>query len=373
MTTHIMIRSGRGAIIAVAALALAACGRDKSAEAAQETFVTVGKENITVVAAQQIETGPAVSGTLQPEEQASLRAEVPGSVVQTFAEQGERVKRGQAIARIDDSAIRDQYLSARSAVATAQSSFALAQRQYQRTQALAQAGAIADRDVEQAHTAVTAAEAQLANARAMQANAEKQLAKTTLRSPIDGVVATRAVSAGDVVQPGAAIATIVAPTTMRFEANVPADQLAAVRVGAPVQFTVSGYPGRQFTGRVTRISPVADPATRQVRIIVSLPNASGTLVGGLFAEGRVASEIRTAPTVPASAVDERGVRPSVMRVKGGKVEQVEIEIGLRDASTETVEVRRGIVPGDTVLIGAARGLTPGTPVRIGVIAETRAR
>lgn len=356
-------------------LALGACrsGKQGDAEAAQQTAMTVGPENISIVKAEQIQSGPAISGTLTPEEQANLRAEVAGSVLQTYVEQGERVGRGQPIARLDDSAIRDQYLSARTAVASAQATYDVAKRQSERTETLLKAGAVAERDLESARTALDAASAQLANARAMEANASKQLAKTTVRSPIDGIVSARNVGAGDVVQVGGAIATVVKPSTMRLEASVPAEELSEVRLGAPVQFTVNGYPNRQFTGRVTRINPIADPATRQVRIIVSLPNERGTLVGGLFADGRVASETRTAPVVPAAAVDERGVRPSVVRIKNGKVQSVDVTLGLRDAATETVEIRSGIVPGDTVLLGAARGITPGTAVRVGVVKETASR
>jgi hypothetical protein len=76
--------------------------------------------------------------------------------------------------------------------------------------------------------------------------------------------------------------------------------------------------------------------------------------------------MRTAPVVPVSAVDERGVRPSVMRIKDGRVEKIEVALGLRDEQSEVVEVRSGLVPGDTVLLGTARGLTPGTPVKVSV-------
>lgn len=367
----------RGAIITAAAVltALGGCkrGAASDAEAAQQQNVmTVGPENITIVKSEQIQSGPAISGTLTPEEQANLKAEVGGSVLQTYVEQGDHVKKGEPIARLDDSAIRDQYLSARTAVASAQAAYDVAARQFQRTQTLLTAGAVAERDLETARTQRDAASAQLANAKAMEANASKQLEKTTIRSPIDGIVSARNVSAGDVATVGGAIATVVKPSTMRLEASVPAEELSAVHVGAPVQFTVNGYPNRSFTGRVTRINPIADPATRQVRIIVSLPNAAGTLVGGLFADGRVASESRTAPVVPATAVDERGVRPTVMRIKGGKVQSVDVTLGLRDPATETVEVRSGVVPGDTVLVGAARGITPGTPVRVGVVKEAAA-
>jgi len=179
------------------------------------------------------------------------------------------------------------------------------------------------------------------------------------------------VNAGDVVSPGTALVTVVNPATMRLEASVPAEDLTDVRLGLPVDFTVNGYPGRHFTGRITRVNPVADPATRQVRIIASIPNAGGTLVGGLFADGRVSSETRTAPSVPLTAVDERGVRPSVVMIKNGKTQKADVSLGIRDEATETVEIKSGVQPGDTVLVGAARGISVGTNVRVSAPSDTR--
>jgi RND family efflux transporter MFP subunit len=216
----------------------------------------------------------------------------------------------------------------------------------------------------------SAAEAQLANAKAQLVSAQKQLGKATVKAPFSGIVSVRQVSAGDIVQVGALMFTVVNPATMRLEASVPADQLSAVRVGAPVDFSVNGYPGRQFTGHITRINPVADPATRQVRIIASLPNASGVLVGGLFADGHVASEVRTAPVVPIAAVDERELHPFVMRIKNGEVEKTEVELGIRDAASETVEIKRGVAPGDTILLGAARGISEKTPIKVSAPSDT---
>jgi RND family efflux transporter MFP subunit len=166
---------------------------------------------------------------------------------------------------------------------------------------------------------------------------------------------------------------IVSPATMRLEASVPADQLSSVKIGAPVDFSVNGYPNRRFTGHITRIKPVADPSTRQVRIIVSLPNENGTLVGGLFADGHIASEVRTAPVVPIAAVDETGLKPFVMRVKNGVVQKADVELGIRDASTETVEIRSGVVPGDTILMGAARGISENTPIKVSAPSDTGKR
>src|SRR5262249_31362713 len=147
--------------------------------------------------------------------------------------------------------------------------------------------------------------------------------------------------------------------------------LSSIRAGAPVDFTVNGYGARRFTGRITSVNPVADPATRQVRGIVSVPNQGGALVSGLFAEGRVSAESDTSPGVPAGAGDERGVRPFVMRIRGGKVEQAEVVLGIRDAATEMVEIRSGVAPGDTVLLGAARGISKGTAVKVSTPGGTK--
>jgi RND family efflux transporter MFP subunit len=190
------------------------------------------------------------------------------------------------------------------------------------------------------------------------------VSNTVVTSPINGIVSERAVTAGDVVQPGAALFTVVDPRSMRLEGSVPAEELNQVRVGAPVTFTVNGYPGRTFTGRVTRVNPTADPATRQVRIMISIPNAEGRLVGGLFATGRLASESTTGMVVPVSAVDSRSSTAAVFRVKGGRVERVPVQLGIRDESAERIEIRSGVQPGDTLLLGAAQGITPGTIVRV---------
>lgn len=352
-------------LVAATASSAVSCRRgDANAEPAATESVVIGPENIVIVSSQEIRTGPALSGSLAPEREATVRAELSAPVVETLIDQGQRVNAGQLLIRLDDTAIRDQALSARSAVTTAQANLTVAQHEVDRSEALLKAGAIAERAAEQSRAQLTAAHAQLATAQAQAASADKMLSNTRITAPFTGIVSARPVNAGDVVSPGTALVTIVDPSTMRLEASVPAEALSAVRLGAPVDFSVTGYPSRHFSGRVTRINPIADPATRQVRIIASLPNTGGTLVGGLFAEGRVSSESHQAPVVPQSAVDERGLRPSVVRLKNGRTEKTEVSLGLRDAATETDEVTQGVSAGDTVLLGAARGISAGTPIRV---------
>ena len=356
--------------LAVVVAAAGCKGADESKAASAPSAMLVGPENISIVKAQEIRSGPAISGNITPQEQANVRAEVAGAVLSTTAEQGQAVSKGQVLARLDDAALRESELAARSAVTTAQNSVDINRRQADRNDALLKAGAIAERDVELTRNQLSAAQAQLANAHAQLANAQKQASKSVITAPFSGIVSARQVSAGDVVQMGGALYTIVNPATMRLEASVPANELSEVRIGIPVDFTVNGYPNRHFTGRITNINPVADPTTRQVRIIASIPNAGNVLVGGLFADGHVASEVRSAAVLPLSAVDERGLKPFVMRIKNGVVEKTEVELGIRDGTTETVEVKKGVAPGDTILLGAARGISEKTPVKVSAAADT---
>jgi RND family efflux transporter MFP subunit len=177
------------------------------------------------------------------------------------------------------------------------------------------------------------------------------------------VVSERQADAGDVVQVGTALFTIVDPRSLQLEASVPADHIGRLRVGTPVEFEVSGL-DRRFTGRIARINPVVDPATRQVRIYVEVPNEEQQLAAGLFAEGRVAMDTKRAVAVPLAAVDGRGTTPLLHVLEAGRVKDVPVRLGLRDEVAEMVEVLAGLAAGDTVLLGSAQGITEGSRVRV---------
>jgi RND family efflux transporter MFP subunit len=369
MTTihHTALRKRAAAVFVFSAIvAVNACSKGDNASAAEAKTqsMVVGVENIAVASNGSIMTGPSISGTLEPEREAAIRSQVSGSVLQTYADQGQAVSAGTVLARIDASGIQDAYTSARAGQVAARNAADVAAHDLARNQQLLAAGAIADRDIEQSRRASISAQAALEDANSRLATAEKAYRSTTVTAPFGGIVSERPVSAGDVVQPGSALFTVVDPSSMRLEASVPAEQLSLIRIGVPVVFTVSGYPGREFVGHITHINPTADPTTRQVRIYVSIPNAGRTLVGGLFANGRMSSATKMGLVVPQSAVDVRGTAPFVVRVRQGKVEKVAVKIGLTDKSSETIEVLSGVQAGDTLLLGAAQGITPGTVIRV---------
>jgi len=355
----------RALALSVLAISLAACGRNSAADAAPAvTTVLVGPEAITVAEVSTMAIGPALSGTLVAERTANIRAEVAGQVMTVLHEPGDRVGAGEALARIDDRAIADAWLSARSGVTQAELAADIGKRELDRAVKLNTAGAIADRDLENTRRANLGAQAQLEDAKARLAQAQKQKDATVVKAPYAGIVAERTANAGDVVTPGAPLFTVVDPSTMRLEANIPASQLGAIHLGAPVTFAVTGYPDRKFKGVVAHIAPSADAATRQVRVIARIPNQGAGLVAGLFAEGRVNSTVREALTAPAAAIDQRGIRPVVARLKGGRVERLEVTLGAKDDATERVELTSGVSRGDTLLVGAALGITPGTTLKV---------
>ncbi len=349
----------------VAAGTLAACGKkaDESATTAP-IEVVIGPEATTIITKSTLSSGPAISGTLVADKTASIRAEVGGRVVAVLIEPGQRVAKDAVLARVDDSAVREAFLGAKSGVTQAQLGADIAKRDQERAERLLAAGAVAENAVENARRGALAAQAALEDAKARVASAQRNLDNTVIKAPYDGVVSERAVNAGDIVNPGSPLFTLVDPATMRLEGSVPSDQLGAVHVGAPVKFGVTGYPGKSFEGTISNIFPSADPQTHQIRLYARIPNGGSGLVAGLYATGRVASASHTGLTVPQNAVDQRGIKPFVMRLKNGKVEKVEITIGMRDESTERMEISGPVTEGDTLLVGAAQGITAGSPVKV---------
>ena len=348
-------------------LAFAACGKKADPKPAATAPVVLGPENLAVARDTTLASGPTISGALAAEREADVRAEVGGSVVSVSAEQGQRVAAGAVLARIDDTAVRDQYLSARAAVRTAQENLQVSRRNTERSERLAQAGAVSDRDLEATRASTTNATGMLADAQARLATAQKQLERTTIRAPFAGIVSERKVSAGDVVQSGGQLFTVIDPASMRLEASVPADQLGA----APGRLHRSSSASTASpTGASTAASSASIPRwTRrrgQVRIYVSIPNAEPSLVAGLFAEGRVATESKRARR--GAGHGGGSARHGARSCSGSgrrRVERVPVQLGR--AATRWPSWSRsppGSRPGDTVLLGTAQGVTTGTAVRV---------
>lgn len=350
-----------------AALLTAACGSNEAPASSVTTtpaVVQLAPENVATATVADLTAGPFVSGQLTPAREATVRAQTGGALVTLNVDRGRNVSAGQIIGRIAARDLEDALASAQAAVKSAENALSVARSEAGRTEVLVQGGALAARDLEQARNSVAAAEAQVAAAKAREKSTWQALDDTNVRAPIGGVVSARPASAGDIVSPGTPLVTIIDPSSMRLEAAVSSDQIASIKPGAKVQFRVRGLSTDVFTGTIDRLSPAADPLTRQVTIFVTLPNIGGKLIAGLFAEGRVSAETRRGVIVPLAAVDESGPSPVITRIRDGKANPVPVTLGLRQSESELVEVLSGIAEGDVVILGAARALAPGTPVTV---------
>ncbi|MGH7593204.1 MAG: efflux RND transporter periplasmic adaptor subunit [Gemmatimonadales bacterium] len=351
--------------LAVVLLLTASCGgKPATPSDAAPPPANIATDNIAIVDTALVESGPSLSGTLAPERAAQLRAQVGGALLGLYVDEGAAVSAGQTVALIDTVPLAESARSARSQLISAQLAADVAKRNYERSGTLHGAGAIADRDLELAHNQSAAADAGLADARSRANTAEHLLVNAIVRAPFAGVVSERPASAGDVLQVGAPILTVVDPTRLQLEASVPADQLSNIRVGGKVEFTVTGALRQAFAGRIARINPSVDPTTRQVRLYVSVPNAGRALAAGAFVEGRVAVTSVRALTVPLAALDTRAAAPSVKRVHNGIVESVAVTLGVRDDLAERVQVTGGVSLGDTLLVGGVLSTPAGVAVRI---------
>jgi RND family efflux transporter MFP subunit len=351
--------------IVVAALAVGCAGAEaeKAATPPPPAPVVIGLENTVTVERDTVIVGPMISGELRPQREATVRAELGGSMLQVTVEEGQSVRRGQLLGRIETRTLESARQSAASAVRSAENSLAVARREAERTEKLVTAGALAARDLDVARNSVAAAEAQLADAHNRLAAAERDLGDAIINAPIAGIISKRAVHTGDVVSVGTELFTIIDPSSMRLEASVPSDDLRQLKRGSMVDFQVRGY-DQKLEGEIERIAPQADATTRQVPIFVAVPNAGGRFVAGLFAEGRVISESAEGLVVPINAVNTSGATPWVLRVKDGKAERVDVSLGLRDPRTERVQIASGLNEGDVLLRGASQGIAPGTSVQV---------
>ena len=348
-----------GALAGVVLIGVLAARRGERAGAATSSAsdstraAVLGGNDVARAAHADLIAGVPVSGTLKPSLEVRIASPIPEVVERVFVKEGQPVRRGEALARFRTSAMEPAALAAESQRRKAAADYA-------RMQNLLKEGAVAEQDVENA-------EVNLRSAEANEAQAKKSLDEATVRAPISGVISQRAVDGGDRVKDGDLLFQLVNTTELEFEATVPSEYVASVRVGAPVALVVTGVADGALGGRVSRVNATVDPATRQVKVYVTVPNHGGRLVGGLFAAGRIVlRQVHGAVAVPVAGVrsDSGGKSSYVLVVENGRIARRDVTTGATDEQASLVEITAGLAGGETVIVGPASGLEVGEPVTI---------
>jgi RND family efflux transporter MFP subunit len=355
----------------LAAFSLAACGKagkepvaDKAAQREAQRTLLVAPEDLHTLSKQSHASGPVITGSIQPERRADLRAEISAVVLQVLKENGDPVKRGDLLVRLDDTAIRDTLASAEEAARASNQSFEQAERQYQRMKTLQAQGMSSMQALDDAETRRNNAQSDVVAAKARVAGARQQLQRTEVRAPFDGVVSDRKVSVGDTAQVGKELVKVMDPRSMRFEGLVSADKMGEISVGQMVIFRVSGDAQGDFSGKVRRVNATASATTRQVEVLVDFVGSNQPRAAGLYAEGRIASNASQALLLPESSLLRAGDQTAVWRVKGNVLAKVEVRLGERDPRRGDHVLLSGLSEGDQVLRNPGSGLSDGQKVEL---------
>ena len=362
------------------AAAVAACGKPEGsgaiaadapstaasavAAAASAAVLLLSPEDLRSVTAGAGGGGSVITGSVQPEKRADLRAEVAGIVMQLLKDNGEAVKRGDLLVRLDDTSIRESLQSAEAGSRAAQQAFDQAQRQVERLKTLQAQGMTSVQALDDAEGRRNSAQSELVAARGRVVAAQQQLRRTEVRAPFDGVVSDRKASVGDTAQVGKELLKVIDPRSMRFEGLVSADRMGEIKVGQRVSFRVNGVEGVEFAGKVQRVDAAANSVTRQVEVLVSFDDAAkAPRVAGLYAEGRIEGGGGAVPMLAEGAIVRRGEAAHVWRVgKDGRLVRAPVQLGERDARSGEWRLLGGLSEGDVILRSPGSTLVDGQKV-----------
>jgi len=359
-------------IVLAIASALSACGKSGQAPAkpdaaAKPVQLLVSPEDVLTVQSNALASGPVITGSIQPERKADLRSEVSAIVLQVMKENGDPVKRGDVLVKLDETSIRDSLMSAEEATRAATQALEQSQRALERLKTLRASGMTSVQALDDAEVRRNSAQSEVSAARSRLAAARQQVGRTVVRAPFDGIVSDRKVSNGDTAAIGKELLKVIDPTSMRYEGRVSADKISAVKIGQAVTYHINGYGERQFTGVVKRIDPAANEVTRQVEVLVGLTGEQPR-VAGLYAEGRIDAESTAALMVPESALVHAGDKTYAWKVNGKSLARADLAIGARDQRTGSYEIKAGLAAGDQVLRNPNSSLKDGQPVQMAAAA-----
>ena len=334
-------------------------------------MIGLGPNDVLEVSRGTIEAATPINGDLKPIEEIIVRARVEGNLTGVYAREGQRVGRGQILARFDNATQESDRVSAIAERDAAQSDVKNAQWDFEQSQELFKAGAIPERDLRSSEQALAVARSRLAAATARLNAATQGNEDTRVVAPTTGVIQLRNVEAGEHVTRGATLFTVVRNDVLELEAAVPARLSENLKAGQIVRFVAAG---RQLEGRVARVSPTINPANRSVTIYIQVPNRDGTLLGNTFATGRVIGRtVTNAVVIPTVALrqSQQSPVPFVYRINNDVVEHAPVTLGVVDEGQGIAEVVQGLNEGDRIIVGNLSSL--GAGMRVSIISTERGR
>lgn len=358
-----------GGVLLTAAYAAVSLNHTNSAAVAQQAaavaVIEFAEGDLVQPLTRELRQAISITGTLAPRNWTTVKSKVAGELKAILVREGESVRRGQVLARIDAQDAQARLDEKIADLEAGRAQLALAEKNRANNQALLKQNFISQNAFDNVSSNYQVSDARLKAIEAQVAVAKKALADTVVSAPQAGIISQRHAQPGEKLPVDGRILTLVDLAEVEVEAAVPAGDIPSIRVGQEVIFNVEGFGERPFTGRIDRINPATQAGSRSILIYATLPNRDGALKGGMFARGSLTlKRVANALVVPISAVQETSGKAQVFAIVEGRLELRTVKLGLRNEDEGLVQILDGLDAQSRIVRAKLGTLKPGTQVRV---------
>jgi len=327
-----------------------------------QTVIELGALDVIEAKTRDLSIGLAISGALKAVNSAIVKARVAGELRDLTVREGDTVKAGQIIARVDPAEYQARVRQAQQLAESAKAQVDIARRAFDNNRSLVDQGFISKTALDTSLASLAAAEASFRAAQAGMDVAAKALDDTVLRAPLAGLVSQRLAQPGERVAPEARIVEIVDLSRLELEASLSATESMDLRLGQSAVLQIEGS-AKPVNARVVRINPSAVAGSRAVIAYLAVDSAPG-LRQGLFAQGTLGTGRLQTLAVPLNAVRTDKPQPYVQLVDKQQVRHQTVELGARgEIDAQVMVAVKGVSEGAKVVSGSVGALRDGTPVK----------
>jgi membrane fusion protein (multidrug efflux system) len=319
--------------------------------------------NVVTQAAESRRLRPFIesTGTLNPNEEIIMGAEIDGIVKSVKVDEGTIIKKGMLLATLDDTEYVHEAIRAKAALKQTEASLANTKMEFSRKDALFKEQLVTRQQYDDVFTRLTLAESEVDRAKAALVIANQKLAKTRVYAPTASRVKEKKVAVGDFVKNGTQMVILIQPDPLKLRFSVPERDIGKIKVGQDVNVRVDAYAGREFIGKVSIVFPSLEEKTRSLTVEALIPNTQDALKPGLFAKVLLyTGDLQEMVVVPVTALLYEGEKIRLFVIEGNTAKERPVKLGNKYG--EFMEITQGLKAGEIVVVAGQQSLSEGAKV-----------